>query len=57
METPHVENAQKKTDDNRESIPDKKMNFYEDINDKFHDIHAMLDASMREEGEAELEES
>lgn len=52
-----VENAQKKNDDSRESIPDKKMNFYDDMSDKFHDIHAMLDASMREEGEAELEES
>lgn len=50
-----IENAQ--NPDDRESIPDKKMNFDEEMSDKFHDIHAMLDASMREEGEVELEES
>lgn len=33
------------------------MNFEDDMSDKFNDIHAMLDASMHEEGEAELEES
>ena len=33
------------------------MTFDDDIDDKINDLHAMLDASMREEGEAELEES